>query len=325
MISYTINIGDLLNIKINANKENFIDIFSRFVNIKKDNNNFEYEIIYHNFVAIKEIKFGMLVKPFRNAEYIVSKGKNKIIAYSPSQKYSCENIIIREKNKINIFCHEDYSSKILVRVITELIIRKLLEKNYFPLHASCVMKDNEAILFLGGKNSGKSVALATQVILNEAYPISNDITFVGKENNKWYAFGLPYDITFDSNFFSNLEMIIKKCQKEVNRGKYNSNKIRFNVLDFIKTFNTKWIWYAPLSSINVVSLNKDKFFSKISNLSFNDSLLYLSKYGKDDNFCFDDYLGINDLYPKFEYENLSRDVIFNKLDGNMLEYYLRRK
>ena len=54
-------------------------------------------------------------------------------------------------------------------------------------------------MFFGEKNSGKSTALFTCVLLDNAYPISNDITFVGKENGKWLAFGLPYDITFDKD------------------------------------------------------------------------------------------------------------------------------
>ena len=318
-----INIGDLVNLKIHASIETMTDISKRFANIKKTDC-YDFEIFYRNFVDFSEMIEGTKVFPFRNAMYIVNQIDEKVIAYSPKQEYSCENMIIREKNKIDILCRDDYDSKVLIRLITELMIRKLLEKNFFPIHASCIMKNNEAILFFGDKNSGKSTALFTHVLLDDTYPISNDITFVGKENNKWQAFGLPYDITFDKDLFYQLKVEKINLGAMIKMPKYESTKVRFDVLKFADVFKTDWALHAPISTINFVNLSKENAFSKISNISFEDIILKLDKYGKDKNFSFGDYLKINNLYPVFEYETLSREIQFNKLEGNILKHYLRR-
>lgn len=319
-----INIGDLLNLKIHAPLGTLIDVSKRFVNVKKTNC-YDFEIYYRNFVDFAEMDVGTKMWPFRNAMHIVNQIDKKIIAYSPKQEYSCENIIIREKNKIDIICREDHDSKILIRLITELLVRKLLEKKFFPIHASCIMKNNEAILFFGEKNSGKSTALFTCVLLDNAYPISNDITFVGKENGKWQAFGLPYDITFDEDLFYQLKSEKINLETIVKTTRYESNKIRFDVSEFVNTFKTDWVWHAPISKVNFVNLSKESVFSETSNIPFEDIIVKLDKYGKDKNFSFDDYLKINNLYPLFEYEAFSREVQFNKLEGNILKHYLRRK
>lgn len=319
-----INICDLINLKIHASQETLMDISKRFVNTKKSNN-YDFEIYYKNNVSVPEMSEGIKIYPFRNAMYIVNQVDDKIISYSPKQKYSCENIIIREKSKINILCRDDNDSKILIRLITELLIRKLLEKKFFPIHASCIMKNNEAILFFGKKNSGKSTALFISVLLDNAYPISNDVTFVGKENDKWYAFGLPYDITFEKDLFHQLKS--EKLNFEIlnNQSKYESDKIRFAVSEFVNLFETEWIWRAPISTVNFVNLSKENIFLETLNISFEDILFKLNMYGKDKNFSFGDYLKINNLYPLFEYETFSREVNANKLEGNILKYYLRRR
>ena len=255
-MSNIINIGDLINLKIHIPSETLTDISKRFVDVKKTDC-YDFEIHYRNFVNLSEINEGTKVLPFRNAMYIVNQIDEKVIAYSPKQNYSCENLVIREKDKIDILCRDDHDSKVLIRLITELLIRKLLEKNFFPIHASCIMKNDGAVLFFGDKNSGKSTALFTHVLLNDAYPISNDITFVGKENGKWQAFGLPYDITFDKDLFYQLKSKKMNLENIIKTPKYESNKIRFDVSEFSDVFETNWIWHAPISTINFVNLNKE--------------------------------------------------------------------
>lgn len=319
-----ISIGDLINLKIHAPLETYLDISKRFANVNKTDY-YDFEIYYRNFVDVPEIKEGIKILPFRNAMYIVNQIGEKVIAYSPKQKYSCENIVIREANKIDILCRNDYNSKVLIRLITELLIRKLIEKRFFPIHASCIMKNGTATLFIGDKNSGKSTALLTNVLLNDAYPISNDITFVGKENSKWQAFGLPYDITFDKDLFCQLGSQKMNLETIIKTPKYESNKIRFDVSEFVDVFETNWIWHAPVSTINFVNLSKEEVFLKIPNIPLKDIILKLDKYGKDKNFSFGDYLRLNNLYPTFEYKELSREVQFDILEGNILKHYLRRK
>lgn len=93
-----INIGDLISLKIYAPSETLIDISKRFANIKKSDY-YDFEIHYRNFVDFSEIREGTKILPFRNAMYIVNQIDEKVIAYSPKQEYSCENLVIREKIK----------------------------------------------------------------------------------------------------------------------------------------------------------------------------------------------------------------------------------
>lgn len=320
-----INIGDLLRLKISASKKALDDVFKRFPCVSELEGTYDFALSYSNFREVKEIQSGIVMKPFRNATYIVhGQDDNNIIAYSSRQQYSCENTIFRNNKIINIYCKDDNNSKVLVRVITELLIRKLLEKEFFPLHSSCIMKENKAVLFLGEKNSGKSISLFCNVLFDNAYPISNDITFVGKKNGEWYAFGLPYDITFDTSLLSQIGEENKILNAICKDDSYGSNKIRYSVADFINIFNTKWIWYAPISEVNVVNLNREEQFNKISKISIRDAIINLEKYGKDQNFSFDDYLKINGLYPSYNYEEMAKEIQFNKLHGNILKHYLRR-
>ncbi len=324
MIEKCINIGDLLCVKIHATTNNFHDLSKRFLNIQFTDY-YEFDIYYNEDTKFSIPPKGILAKPFRNSSYYVNEINGEIIAYSPAQNYSCENLIIRNKNKINILCKSDCDSKVLIRLVTELIIRKLLEKKYFPIHASCVVKNKEAMLFFGPKNSGKSIALLKHVFLDKSYLMSNDITFVGKEKGQWFAFGLPYDITVDTSFFYQLIGNKKNLIYQKNILKYGSNKIRFNVSDFVNDFNTMMIWHAPISMVNYVNLSTEKDYSENLNISSMNSIVYLKEYGKDNTFRFDDYLKLNDLHPEFDYETFAKEIQFNKMEGNILKKYLRRQ
>ena len=330
MIEKTINIENILKLKLHISLETLFDINSRFANISIDNfefnNNCDFEIFYNQYYddieqIIKNIPQGNTMYPFRNSLYNVSESKNNIFAYAPEQKYACEHVIIRENNKISIFCKGDSNSKVLIRVITELMIRKLLERKFFPLHASSIMVDDKAELFFGNKNSGKSTALFSNVVLNNAYPIANDITFLGRENGIWTAFGIPYDVTFDETLFSQIGL--KKNITNNRKGGYGSDKIRYSISEFADVFNIDWVWKAPISVINKVSLCKERNFVETS-INPKLALYYLELYGKDKNFSFDDFLKVNNLFPIFDYERLSKEVEFNKMEGNILKYQLRR-
>ena len=149
--------------------------------------------------------------------------------------------------------------------------------------------------------------------------------FVSKKNDKWYAFGLPYDITFDKDLLYQLKSEKINLEIATKISKYESNKIRFDISEFVNLFETEWVWHAPISTVNFVNLSKENIFLETLNISFKDIMLKLDMYGKDKNFSFGDYLKINNLYPLFKYETFSREVNANKLEGNILKYYYSRR
>ncbi|MEG1010062.1 MAG: hypothetical protein RSF67_09680, partial [Clostridia bacterium] len=194
MITETLLISNILKIKLHALEQDFKNINYCFPNIFEiDDKAFDYEIFYKKVDTIPniyKIKDGIVTFPFRNSQYVVNRCNDIVIAYAKKQKFSDENAIVRSNKLIEIFAKDDINQKNLIRLIRELIIRKLLEKKYFPLHASCVVTENEAIIYFGKKGSGKSTALFSNVLLTKSVPLSNDITFIGKENNIWKAFGM---------------------------------------------------------------------------------------------------------------------------------------
>lgn len=331
MTTKIFRIDNLLTIKIETSDsvlKNFANYFPDILEINKDFS-FDYQIIYHEVDAIPDIyiKFDRnykIVYPFRNLKYIIRQIDGTILAYAEKQEFSDENVVIRDGKIINIFAKNDKRNKNLVRLITELLVRKLLENKYFPLHASCVVDGDGAMLYLGDKRSGKSTALFSSVLITKAFPLANDITFVGKADGMWKAFGTSYDLTFDKSLS---EQIIKdeisfeghNCITQ-----FSSSKIRYNPLEFCRSFKTNWKWSAPIKSINISNLSPTKAFKETAQIDHEKALEYLIKYGRDENFSFDDMLMINGLYPNFDYEQLSKDVIINEIEGNILEYQRRK-
>jgi hypothetical protein len=323
MVTKILKISDLLILKLQASEYVFRSIDSCFPNVLETKENYEYEIVYNEVDEILDIykNFpGKIVSPFRNSQYLVNKKNEVVVAYAKKQEFSDENAIIKDNNTINIFAKNDESNKNLVRLIIELIVRKLLEKKYYPLHASCVVNENSAIIYFGKKGSGKSTALFSSVLLANSFPLANDITFVGKENGIWKAFGTSYDLTFDKSLFSQIHENKIPFSDYNFKPQYHSDKIRYSANEFCQSFNTNWIWSAPIESINVVNLNPNNEFKIYSQISRQKALEYLIEYGRDHNFTFDDLLMINDLQPNFDYESLIQSVVFNEVEGNILKY-----
>src|SRR5574344_358170 len=330
MITKTLLISDILTIKLHLDEQDLKNIYAYFPNMLIIDNDslFDYEIYYHKIDVIPEnykITNGKEINPFRNSKYIINRSNDYIIAYAKKQKFSNEHAIIRNQNIILMYVLDDIKQKNLIRLMTELIIRKLLEKNYFPLHASCVVNENKAIIYIGKKGSGKSTALFSSVLLAGSNPLANDITFIGKENNIWKAFGTSYDLTFDSSLFSQITDGSELVEQHNLISEYNSNKMRYEASEFCRCFNTSWKWSASIKSINVVNLNPNTQYREKINIKIINALDYLNKYGKDHNFNFDDLLMINGLVPKFNYEDLVKEIIFNEIEGNIINHQLSNK
>ena len=331
MITKIYKIENLLTIKVDASEQEFKNIANYFPNILeiKEYHDCDYQIFYYKINEIPtmyriENKNSKLISPFRNSKYFVKQMDETLIAYSQKQEFSDEHVVIRENRNIMILAKNDQNSKVLIRLIVELIVRKLLENNYFPLHASCVVINNEAVLYFGDKGCGKSTALFSSVLITQAHPLANDITFVGKENNIWKTFGTPYDLTFDKSLSKELIQNGISLMGHNYAKQFSSDKIRYNPSEFCDVFNTAWMWSAPIKNINIVNLVPNKEFKENVQISYQDALKYLIKYGKDQNFFFDDLLKINELYPNYNYKRLSKEIIFNEIEGNILRYHKKK-
>ena len=316
MKSKIIAISPILKVKINycCNNLDQLDIYFPDT-VGDEKGEIDYEIYYYDNCETLKSHGGEMVFPFRNSKYLVSK-ENNISAYAFKQEFTNEHIITRNNNKIIISCKNDYDNKNLIRLIRELMIRKLLEKNYFPIHsASVVNKDGKSLLMVGPRKSGKSTALLYTTAFNDYYPSSNDITFVGEEDNKWISYGIPYDLTFD---LSLIDEYIKEYNVTDNQVKYNSSKFRIQPSSYSKLINKPWTYRGIISQIFFTDLSIENDF-KLDRLTDFDSIKrFMSQYGKDENFNFGDYLKINCLAPNYRYDDM-HDLAFSQMKGNVMK------
>lgn len=248
--------------------------------------------------------------PYRSAPVISKKIDGWTLSYFFQNRYSEDYFVAINKDKICIVSNK-YDSNIVLRTLNELIVRKLLEKRYFPIHASAVVNldDGKADLFFGDKGSGKSTIFFEKTV-NEAYlPLANDICFVGVENGQAMVYSLTFDITFHKSLLVN------------NNNDFNAkyDEVRCNPAQFCQFIDKSWMYVAPLESLNYTALNLSDDF-EIQQISSENMHELLLKYGKDRDFTFDDVLDINNLYPDYNYANLIQHVPFlNSVRGNVVD------
>lgn len=69
------------------------------------------------------------------------------------------------------------------RVFLNSVVAEALKDRCIPIHASTVSNNERAFAFSGNKNSGKSTLTISQVLWKDCLFVSDDITFVGIDNN----------------------------------------------------------------------------------------------------------------------------------------------
>lgn len=129
--------------------------------------------------------------------------------------YVCDNKIhaaLEEQNEKNsvLYLSKDYLSNVLHPYLIPSLLgveRLLIKKQSFILHSSCVCFKGRTILFTAPSGGGKS----TQAFLWNKYEratiVNGDKNVIGKVNNKWYSYGLPF--SGSSSFCLNETHLIK--------------------------------------------------------------------------------------------------------------------
>ena len=290
--------------------------FPQTISEKQSDYNSDYTINYNlsQYNYLKNIlpSFDLQGKkfPYRSAPAISKNIDGWTLSYFFPNRYSEDYFVAINQGKICIFANK-YDSNIVIRILNELIVRKLLEKNYFPIHASAIVNldDGKTDLFFGGKGSGKSTMFFEKTVNGNYLPLANDVCFVGVENGQAMVYSMTYDITFHKSLLVN------------NNNDFNikDDKIRCNPLQFCQFIDKSWIYVAPLKSLNYTALNLSDDF-EIQQISAENMHELLLKYGKDRDFTFDDVLNINNLYPNYDYDNLIKHVsLLNSIKGNVID------
>ncbi|MBR6509891.1 MAG: hypothetical protein IKT38_04730 [Clostridia bacterium] len=185
-------------------------------------------------------------------------------------------------------------------------------KNFFVLHASCVMKNKNAVLLLGKKHSGKTT-LSLEMISNYEYKlVADDLSFIVLRGKKVYCYSLfkgihLNDETFDyySGFYSNIYNVDSEKTRYYVKKVKNKCIVTHIILSavsevlekpFLEENNLKK--QMNIINDNYINFTDDKRLTinkKLNNLLKKDIQVYNCCFGKDINIS---GIYLNDLLQK---------------------------
>lgn len=126
--------------------------------------------------------------------YLTKKGE--ICCYYKSHENNTAFYAYRRAtgNMVNIFIDEKYRNMLRTDVIFSLagIEELIIKNNGCVMHASYVIKNNEAILFTGPCSAGKSTQAKLWQKYADATIVNGDKALIIKKDDKLYAAGLPF-------------------------------------------------------------------------------------------------------------------------------------
>lgn len=179
----------------------------------------EFDIVYKDIklrVICKET-FGIMIKnhlkghvkfcePIGNATYSLhisedSNLKNGLYGKIVDKwfNYATADCYIDDKNKIcylNNMCTDGIDNlTLLIQYFAGNVLNRLLEiKGYIAFHSSCVEKDGNGILFVAGRNSGKTVCMLNMMHYGWN-SVTNDKCAINEENGSFNAYGIAQSVS----------------------------------------------------------------------------------------------------------------------------------
>lgn len=226
------------------------------ISFSKTKQEFDYEIKL-NFVenlpniSTKKSKLvrGIAMVPY----YQEFSEKDNVCLLCPIDYRYGGHMVIRSEKKINLYIenqNKDIANQWLLRISREVLFQEANNKGYVALHASCCIKDDNAILFFGDKGHGKSTSLITFVKKFGYNPLSNDIVFVRKNSEHDYdVLGFPFKVSVGGSL---LDLI------DGENGNHTSecfDKVFFKPNEFCDWLETKWVWFGKLHQLCYVNLS----------------------------------------------------------------------
>ena len=256
------------------------------------------------------------IKGFAGPCYFVWQSKDGITSsYSPESERRGSHFVRNNGSDFVVRIHNNENEEILCRIARDIILRDILNEQYFPIHASVVKTNENAEIFFGKRGSGKSTALFSSVLFDNSIPMSGDVAFIKQNGKTWEVLGWPWRVSVDTNYFS-------VAHKDVDFKYEERGKLRFMPSDFCNIFGTKWAWKAKIGKLTKTNLIVGETPS-IKNLLPSNLEFYLEHEGKD-NWLWGDSLKIGIKKPIFYNGALSSSVPGKILSGNIVSYYKER-
>ncbi len=98
------------------------------------------------------------------------------------------NLYVQEGNKITSYQHISFSH--IVMLLKQIITELSITKRFFLLHASASRLQDQALVFTGRSNAGKSTTMS---LLRKTHPpLADDSVIIKKEKGKYYLYQTPF-------------------------------------------------------------------------------------------------------------------------------------
>ena len=282
-------------------------LIEKYLTLSTSKQDVDYSITMYKTPDLSNFKnIGNIIYPFKNCVYkqkILS--EQNVIIYAEKQEFSDEHVIVRNNDIISIYSNSDDIYWYTIKMIDELIIRKLFDMGFFPLHASSVSDKNGSLVFVGYSGMGKSTSMYYYSMFENMNPQANDTVFVGRIGNEWHSFGIIEDATFG-------ESLIKDKQPEE---RFGSKKVRFTPIEYEQYSNVKYNYMSKINNIVFVNLNQ---YGEYKEYTVEPSQIDLNMF-VDKKLKYGDILAINNLSPHYSIEDLIRENQFYGCSGNILK------
>jgi len=143
--------------------------------------------------------------------------------------YATADCYIDDTNKIcylnNMAADGIENLTLLIQYFTGNVLNRLLEiKGYIAFHSSCVEKDGNGVLFVAGRNSGKTVCMLN--MMHHGWnSVTNDKCAINEENGIFNAYGIAQSVSIRmSKEFRSLPENQKYVEYGLRIGKMFSDK-----------------------------------------------------------------------------------------------------
>ena len=313
--------GTKLNFHGTQNLMDYVDLsFPYISDYKVDRIKNEVNIIYDGQLndTVKVPNSAEKIKGFAGPNYFVWNEKDGItFSYSPIDERRGAHLIRNNGSDFVVRIHESETEDILCRISRDIILKDIIEDNFFPVHAAVVKNGSKAEIFFGKKGSGKSTALFSSIIFGNSIPMSGDIAFVRQSKAEgWEVLGWPWRVTIDSNYFNLINQKIDSKYEE--RG-----KLRFLPYEFCQKFNTKWAWHAQIGNIvkTDLQINRPPYLQNLTSIELR---CYLDKEGSDD-WSWNDSFKIGIKKPTLLFNTLALNVSGSIISGDIIRYYREKE
>ena len=153
--------------------------FLGHINFEKANGNPTYLVIVNDNIFMKNGLY------YRKVDKWFNYASLDFYIDNPNRVCNIANICAKNKENRDL---------IIVSSIANIFNRLLELKGYLGVHAACVEKDNNGILFVAERNSGKTVCMIN--LMNNGYNlVANDVVALKKDNSDLYAYGIAQSVS----------------------------------------------------------------------------------------------------------------------------------